>query len=267
MKNLSFLILFYLLLTGCEKVIDVNLNESDPRIVVEAQLQEGKHNFTVNITQTANYFDNQPTISIDDAIVYLVEEDGTRTLVPLRDAGTYVTSFEAIPDRTYLLEVTIEGTTYEATSFLPQKVELIELEAEFQEARGPLDEGYLVFSRFKDDPEVMNYYRLVHLVDGTLKNEGEDLQVVDDNLFNGGTARLPLFRKVFDPGETVEVVLQHFDAASYDYFNSLGDILSSESGFGGGSAAPGNPNTNWNNGVLGYFSAFAADTLAVTIPR
>lgn len=267
MKKLSFLfIISYFFFTSCEKVIEVDLNDSDPRIVIEAQLTEGEQEFAVTITQTADYFDNQPIPVIDDAVIYLITEDGTRTFVPFIRGGFYATSFEATPNQTYTLEVTIGETIYEATSFLPAKVELIELETEFQEATGPIDEGYLVYSRFVDDPAITNYYRLQHLVDGILQNEGEDIQVVDDNLFNGGIARLPLFRKVFDSGETIEVVLQHFDEASYDYFNSLVDIVSNEGGPGGGSAAPGNPNSNWSNGALGYFSAFSADTLSVQIP-
>ncbi|MEM9849464.1 MAG: DUF4249 domain-containing protein [Bacteroidota bacterium] len=267
MRNLSYIILIFLVLTACEKVIDVDLEESDPQIVIEANLQAGEHDFVVNISETADYFDNQLPTSIEAAAVRLVAEDGTITMIPWSSSGQYRTTMTAMPKQTYRLEVQIGEALYQASSFLPERVALLNLETEFQEARGPLDEGYLVFSRFQDDGAVDNYYRFLHSVDGVLQNDGDDLQVSDDNFFNGGTARLPLFQKIFNPGEEIELILQHFDAASFDYFNSLADIVSSGDGAAGGSAAPGNPNTNWSNGALGYFSAFSSDTLSIQIPE
>ena len=125
----------------------------------------------------------------------------------------------------------------------------------------------MLYFSLKDDGTEDNNNRLLHRIDGVLQNRGEDLQVVDDGLFDGGIARLPMFRKTFNSDETIEVMLRHFDATSFDYFNSLSDIASSENGgLADGSAAPSNPNTNWDNGALGYFSAFAADTLSIKIP-
>ncbi|MEN0048556.1 MAG: DUF4249 domain-containing protein [Bacteroidota bacterium] len=267
MRNISFIILLFISLTACEKVIDIDLNESDPQLVIEANLQAGEQEFVVDITQTTSYFDNQLPKAVENAIVHLRTEDDAEIALSYQ-SGRYVGLVNATPNQTYTLEVEVEGQIYQAASYLPEKVALIALEAEFQAARGPIDEGYLVYSRFEDHANTKNYYRLLHKVDGTLRNGGEDLQVVDDNFFNGGMARLPLFQKIFNSGETVEVILQHFDAASFDYFNSLGDVVSSGGGGpAGGSAAPGNPNTNWSNGALGYFSAFSSDTLAVEIPE
>jgi len=267
MRNISFIIFILFSLIACEKVIDIDLNESDPQIVIEANLQAGEHEFIVDITETSSYFDNQLPKFIENAQVRLLEEDGKVTEIPYQTLGRYVKVFDAIPNQTYTLEVEIGEQLYQATSFLPERVELIALETEFQEARGPLDEGYLLYFSFKDEGTTDNYYRLLHRIEGVLQNGGEDLQVVDDGFFDGGIARLPMFRKTFNSDENIDVILRHFDAASFDYFNSLSDIVSSENGGpAGGSAAPGNPNTNWNNGVLGYFSAFSADTLSIKIP-
>ncbi|MEM8526399.1 MAG: DUF4249 domain-containing protein [Bacteroidota bacterium] len=267
MRNISFLILLFLSLTACEKVIDIDLNESNPQVVIEANLQAGEHEFVVQITETASYFDNQLPKTIENASIRLLAEDGTAVEIPHQNSGLYAEVINAIPNQTYTLEVEIGAQLYQASSFLPERVKLIDLETEFQEARGPIDEGYLVYSRFEDDGNVENYYRLLHKVDGVLRNGGEDLQVVDDNFFNGGMARLPLFQKIFNEGETVTLILQHIEVNSFEYFNSLGDIIASGMGPNSGTAAPGNPNTNWSNDALGYFGAFASDTLSVEIPQ
>ncbi|MEL6942830.1 MAG: DUF4249 domain-containing protein, partial [Bacteroidota bacterium] len=238
MRNISFIIFLLISLTACEKVIDIDLNESDPQIVIEASLEAGEHEFVVRITETTSYFDNQLPNVIDYAQIRLFQEDGTAIEIPYQDAGNYAALVNAMPNQTYRLEVEIGDLLYEASSFLPEKVELLQLETEFQEARGPIEEGYLLYFSFKDDGSVDNYYRLLHSIDGVFQNGGDDLQVSDDAFVNGGVARLPLFRKTFNSGEEIEVELRHFDAASFEYFNSLSDIVSNEEGGpGGGSAA------------------------------
>ena len=148
------------------------------------------------------------------------------------------------------------------------QVKLEELEAEFREAFGPFDEGYQIFLRFADDGNRRNYYRQIHAIDGIFELAGEDLQVTDDNLFDGSErARLPIFQRVFDPGVSMTVILQHIDKNSFDYLNSLADIIGEDGGPNGGSAAPGNPTTNWDGGVLGYFGAIATDTLQIDLPE
>ena len=43
------------LLSSCTKVIDLNLNEADPKIVIEAELVSGTRDFTVKITKTSDF--------------------------------------------------------------------------------------------------------------------------------------------------------------------------------------------------------------------
>lgn len=265
----SFLLigLTTLTFTSCEKVIDVDLNDSEPQLVIEAQLMEGTQKFYVQISQTTSYFDEEQAIHINNAIVNLRDNEGMEVAIPFLSNGNYQAVIEAAAGKNYTLEVTIDERTYVASSYLPTKVELIDLETQFQEANAFLDEGYLIFSRFQDDPNITNYYRIIHLVDDVLQNTGDDFQVVDDNLFDGGLARVPLFQQIFNAGEAVTVVLRHMDKASYEYYNALTDIVTNEGGPNAGSAAPGNPTTNWSGGALGVFTAYASDTLSVVIPQ
>lgn len=253
-------------LTACEKVIDIELDESEQQTVIEARLSEGTNDFSVIISKTAPYFENAPSERIDNAVVTLNDDSGEGALViPHQQNGVYTAQVTAVAGRTYTLQAEIDGQTYTALSFLPEKVELTELYTEFRSAMGPNDAGYLLYFRYDDPPGVSNFYRVLHSVNGVLQNEGDDLQVVNDELNDGSTARFPLFRKIFQAEDTVQVVLQHFDEASYDYFNSLSDIISGGAGFAGGSVAPGNPVSNWNDDVLGYFSAVNPDTLSIII--
>ena len=91
------------------------------------------------------------------------------------------------------------------------------------------------------------------------------MQVLNDNRNDGNQVRTSLMMKTFQSGDLVEIELIHFDEASYNYFSTLGDIIGSSRGPNSGSAAPGNPISNWTNGALGYFSAYSADVAEIVI--
>ena len=253
--------------TSCEKVIDVDLDEADdPVLVIEANLVEGPQNFQVSVTKTTSYFDASAPITVDNANIVLSDDQGNTYPLASLGNGLYAVQIDAQTERTYTLTANIDGQEYTASSYLPASIPLQELVTEFSEANAFNDEGYQLFLRWQDIEFETNYYRVRHSVNGDLQNDGDDLQVLDDRLFDGGLTRLPVFGKVFGSGETVEVELIHLDIAGYEYFNSLSDILSSGGGPGGGNAAPGNPNTNWSGDILGYFSASNSSTLTIVMP-
>ena len=70
-------------------------------------------------------------------------------------------------------------------------------------------------------------------------------------------------RNYFNPGDTVWVDLLSIDKASYDYFNTLNNILTSDRS--PTSLAPANPNTNLTNGALGYFAAYSVDSRMIIL--
>jgi hypothetical protein len=67
---------------------------------------------------------------------------------------------------------------------------------------------------------------------------------------------------VFQKTDTLIVELQSIDKATYDYFTTLesisGNVMEQ-------TASPANPISNFNNGALGYFSAYSFDRKIVII--
>lgn len=271
MKNYRSLlfILIITVLSSCEKVIDIDLNESDKQYVIEASLEEGENDFSVLITKTAPYFDNQPSDKITTAKVTLKDiTTGESIDVPHLAEGKYQTVATAEKDHVYQLSVDVEGKNFTATSSLPKQIPLTEVYSEKGVAGPPRpggegEEKYSVYFRYNDPADEDNYYRAIHYINGKVQLKNI-IQVWDDNVTNGQNARFPLFGQSFDAGDTVLVQLIHYDDISYDYFNSLSDLIGSGGG-PGGTAAPGNPNSNWSNNALGYFSAYSADTLSVVV--
>lgn len=254
-----------LFLNSCEKVIDIDLEESDSQITIEAQLEEGNHLFSVFVTKTAPYFDSQKNENIEDAIVTLSDDANNVYHIPHVKNGEYSLQINTMANKTYSLQAEIDGEIYEASSYLPPKVMLNEVYFEYQQGFGHMEEGYNVYFRYNDPAGEPNFYRVIYYLNDEIQLKSENLQVLNDNLNDGNTARFPLFQKVFQPGEKVTIKLMHLDEASYDYFSSLSDIVGGQMGPNSGSAAPGNPITNWSGGILGYFCAFSSDTLSTVI--
>jgi len=265
LTNIFTTIILIVTLASCEKVIDVDLEESEPKIVIEAVLQEGENGFVVSISKTAHYFDNQPLEKIDNATVMLTDSRNNAYDIPNTSNGEYGLTINASINTEYYLKVNIDGTEYIATSYLSEKVAIDSVYNVFAESVGPRESGYTVFFKYSDPANVPNYYRVTHALNGEYQNKAEDLQVLNDNSNDGNQARFPIMMKTFQKGDTVKISLIHFDESSYDYFSSLGDIMGGAMGPNSGSAAPGNPISNWSNNALGYFSAFSADTTSIIV--
>jgi len=265
LKNIFTLAFLLGTLASCEKVIDVELEDSTPKIVIEAVLQEGESDFVVSISKTAPYFDNQSPKVIDDAIVLLSDDKNNTYEIHNIGNGKYKKSMKASTNTEYQLQVKIDGTAYLATSYLPEKVAIDSVYDVYEEGFGPRESGYTVYLQYSDPANVPNYYRVTHDLNGEYQNNAEDLQVLNDNNNDGNQARIPLFMQTFQKGDAVNLSLIHFDESSYDYFSSLGDIIGGNMGPNSGSAAPGNPISNWSNNALGYFSTYSADTVSLVV--
>ncbi|MCB0455945.1 MAG: DUF4249 family protein, partial [Aequorivita sp.] len=79
MKKLFLLLIFFGIFSSCEDVIDVDLNDAPPRLVVEANLnvwENGTSQASVRLTTTAPFFNNGVPF-ITDATVTVTDENGT----------------------------------------------------------------------------------------------------------------------------------------------------------------------------------------------
>lgn len=258
----STLVLF---LSACEKVIEVDLEEAQSQVVIEANLQAEDNIITVNISNTAPYFESGNTNKIENATVSLINSANETISLNHIENGEYNASITPIYGAEYTLRVVYNGETYEANSILPNQVQIDSAFSQYQEAFGPSEAGYQVFLRYSDPANENNYYRLRHYLNNELQNTTADLQMLNDNFNDGNRVQTQLFLKTFDPGDVVNVELIHFDESSYDYFSSLSDIVGSNNGPNSGSAAPGNPISNWTNNALGYFSCSTSSFYSVVV--
>ena len=253
-----------LLLSGCEKVINVDLNIANPNIVIEGNMDASKHLAQVKISETSSYFNQTESKMISDAEVRISIDDGESFLIPEIENGIY--DFEEIPVKTgatYHLTVNANNKSYEASSVLQPKVEIDTLWYYLDNSDSFFDKGYVVNVYFNDPPNVNNFYRIKVFVNNKLKDRSDDFVLFSDRFFDGQRVKIDLRDFDIYPKDTVDIQLISLDEKAYDFYDTFIDLLYSNPG----SAAPANPNTNISNGALGYFSAWTSDKQRIIIGK
>jgi hypothetical protein len=65
-----------------------------------------------------------------------------------------------------------------------------------------------------------------------------------------------------ETGDSVTILIQTIDKNVFTFFSQLSQISND---FGGQPASPANPASNFDNGALGYFSAYAVRSKTIII--
>ncbi|MBC7411022.1 MAG: DUF4249 family protein [Bacteroidia bacterium] len=138
MKNILYLLLATTLLSSCEKVITVQLQEGEAQLVVDAFLNNDTLPQTIKLRTTQPYFDNSPAPAVTGATVTLettipafppyttIETQRTLIFTDPNNTGDYtwkpdasniLTSRLTLPFLLHKLIIKTQGEQYEAYSF------------------------------------------------------------------------------------------------------------------------------------------------------
>jgi len=249
MKNLilhSFTaLLICLLFASCEKVIDINLNNTSSQLVVEANITKGQP-CVISISKTVNFDQSNIFPTVNGADILLTDDAGNSENLIASGNGTYVsTSIIGVEGRKYNLKVKVDGKEYIANSTLPYQINFDTLKTdELAFIGGKIIQ---IIPEYKDSLGIKNYYRFKLFVN----NEPDKSIFVDDDEFTDGrTVSRPLFSDLdIVKGDTILLQMLCIDQPAYLYFNSLSQTRDNSTG------APANPVSNFSGGCLGYFSA------------
>lgn len=255
-----FFALISIVSISCEKVVDIDLNSSSPRIVIEGSISDYRGP-SVTLSQTVNFDETNVFPPIIDAIVVISDNLGNSDSLIETLPGVYETSrIRGVPGRTYTLTVTALGKEYVATSTMPSPVDIDSLTVENQYFGG--NRMKIINIHFRDPANVKNYYRFVENLNGV---DQKFIFLYDDRVQDGNSITSSLFadEDTLRSGVFAYVLLQCIDKGVFDYFRTMRQA----SGGGGPQAAsPANPLSNFTNGALGYFSACAERGRNIIIP-
>ena len=273
MRHIKYIIITCLsvfLFTSCEDVITLDLDNAEPRLVIESFITDQPGPYTVKITKSADFYDTNNFPLQSGAIVTISDNQGSpEDVLAEVSPGVYeTTSIQGQRGVTYTLNVNLNSKTYTASSTMPTLLTPLDsIVYEFEEESLFTDEGYYTTAYFKDPAVVENYYRLNFFVNGEVYTfeEDTDNESEDDNFwltrdkFTDGNVQDFEFPQKLVTGDSVYIELHHLDRATFDYYRTIVDIKD------GGGVAPANPVSNFGDTVLGYFGAFSVTSNYVII--
>jgi hypothetical protein len=246
---------------SCEKVIKLDLDNADPRIVIDANVSDQFENQTVRVSKTYSFSEGNKFNGISGAKVVLTTFDGD--VVNFNETatkGVYKSPrMRGKPGVEYTMTVTVEGKTYASVSAMPFKVSLDSLTFKQFDFFGSINT--YIAANFEDPGYTADQYRYILKV----KDKVEEDAVSDDRFNNGNHVANVLYYELDDliTGDTLEVELQCINRPVYKYFFTLEQI----SGDGGPPVSPENPPSNFSNGALGVFNAYTSSKRTALIKK
>lgn len=269
-KNILFAAFAIMTLASCEEVIVLDLENAEPKIVIDAVVDATAQNARVILTKSNGFYDDINLDFVNNATVNLTLADGSIVNIPMIQDGIYVTfGLNVVEgDELKLTIIDSESNEYKATTTVPHEVvmdslQIIPTDNGGRGGGGPFGGGnvqyYQIFTHWQDVVDKESFYRIRSTVNDTLQTG--TLNLVDDINQNGDVFSRPIFQN-FEEKDTVTIQLLSIDESSYRYL----DDLSGVQGQGFNSSTPYNPKSNFDNGALGYFGIYRLDERTVILP-
>lgn len=268
---------FIILATSCTERIDIELNDSYTRLVVDGAITTDTMAHTVRLSKTSSYYYNLPAPAVSGAMVSIT--DGELTYNLYEDSpGVYRTadSVHGLDGHTYTLNVELASpvggfSDYAASSKIYPVANLDSINLQFHEDWS--EYGIWEIKCFVLEPPTVDFYRF--LVSKNMQMLSDTLNewiITDDKFFNGNyTNGLPIgyldqgaADQVVLQGDTVGVEINSIGKEYYDFIVSAQtELFGSNPLFSG---PPANIAGNINNGGFGYFSAYSVTRSNAIVP-
>ena len=278
---------------GCEKDINIELKEEEPKLVVEATIENGQPPLVV-LTSSLNYFDKISPELLTGSFVHGADvfvSNGIRThklkeytvsLVPgynlsyySIDSSNLSTAFVGELNKNYSLRIVSAGKEYTAVTTIPNITKKID-SIWYKPGPPQLDTNkVIVMVKATDPPGFGDYIRYF-----TKRNNERFLpgfnSVFDDLFIDGTTYELQVQAGIdrnttisdddffFNKEDTVTFKLSNIDKATYEFWRTMEYSYQS---VGNPFSTPIKVTSNIKGNALGYFGGYASQFRTLIIRR
>lgn len=247
------------LTTSCTEIIELNINSSDPQLVVEGGI--GQDEFAeVILTKSINMDADNTFPAVENAVVTIKSQEGETEILTETKPGIYQSMIlKGKAGMEYFLTIDALQNSITSESLIPTKVAIDSfnvVNSIYPGGGAPIGSMpayfYEITVGYNDPVDESNYYRFLIYVNGVFQSSN---RIFSDKFNNGNkiTSNLIIYDEEIKKGDTIRTEMQCINKKVYDYFESMNN------GRMGGSSTPSNPYTNLNGGVLGYFSAYTVE--------
>ena len=258
MKQFISTLVLVSILFGCEEVIDVDLNQEEPKLVIDASINwiknsEGNQQ-QIKLTLTAPYFDTEIPAATGANVSISNSEGVNFNFVEEGNTGMYITT-EFIPrlDETYTLNINYKNNIYTATESMQP---IVDFEYVEQNDNGGFSGEETELKVFYTDPENQeNYYFFEFFNDDYM---APSLEVYEDEFTDGNQMFGFYTDEDLKAGDQILIKNHGVSRRFYDFMFKL----LQQNGDTGGGPFETQPNsirgncknlTNPDNYPLGYF--------------
>ncbi len=255
------LLVVLFVLTACEDVIDVDVDDFEQRIVIDGSISDNAAGSRILISYTENAFKVSGSAKIYDANVIVTDDAGNSEVLNEAEPGKYLfTSMYGEPGRKYSIKVECNGKEYNGISTLnqPMEIDSIRFAAETSFTIWNIPFSYYKTKIYLENKKGIDEYCIIKINDSS--NKINKTTIVYQDKYAGDNPILLIDDNAqLKKNETINIELLTLDKSSYEYFFQLNE-LSEETGLD----IPDilnvntyNPNSNLSNGALGYFYAYS----------
>lgn len=272
---IPILIAFLAATSACTEDIDLKLNSTARRLVVEGFINTDTTQQHIRLTLSGDYFDNQRMPAVKGATVKLSTDEEELLLEENAEYPGYYftpTDFYGKQGKTYHLSITDvdvnndgETETYTAQSYLAPLIHGDYIEIGYEK----MWEMWKVLLYAKDPQESENFYMFRLLINNKLwTNSLSSTEIADDTMFDGNDINgVWVFgidtRKDENiyKNDTLTLELCHIDETFFKYLKAIDEETEPKTPLFSG--APANVPGNISNNALGIFAAYSVDRLSV----
>lgn len=273
MNRITFFFLFLISLNfiACEEVVNIPLQSSEPRLVVDATIDwkkgtEGNLQ-TIKLSNSTGYYDSViPKVS--GATVYITNSNNSvfDFIESNNIPGNYICqNFIPIINETYTLTIIHQGQIYKATEILAKAPTIKRVEQ--KNDGGFMGQDIEIKFFFNDIPNESNFYF------ASIKNPHVTLPeyaVLEDRFFQNNEMSIFYSNSNLISGD---ILLSSIGGISKNYFNFMNILIAQTGNNSGGpfSTPPttirGNivNQTNFENYALGYFRLSESDFMEYVV--
>ncbi len=263
------LLAFVLALNSCTERVDIDLDQTYVRLVVEGYITPDQEKQWIKLTKTSDYFYNNLPPSVSNAQISVMAGDSV--IVFTEDPnfkGLYYPpqSFVGKTETTYSLEIMLEepinnSLLYQSEETMPHLTDQLDsITLEYN----PRWERWLVHL-YAWEPPTTDYYLFNALSNGKLLTDSiSRKRVSEDKLYNGsytnGSVVQILNKGEVNPGDTVTLVLSNITKQYFDFIVGVQEEIQAKNPLFSGPAV--NVSSNIDNNASGYFAAFPSATVS-----
>lgn len=270
MKRIFYIVAILTFCLGCEDVIDIDINEAEPRLIIEASINWFKNTAgneqSIKLSLSAPFFDENIVPANGATVVITDENNNVFSFTEDNDTGIYLNNnFIPIIDGIYTLTVNYNNEIYTATETLKSVTPIDYIE---QNNDGGFTGEDIELKAYYTDPENEdNYYFFEFISDISVV---PTLEVYDDEFTNGNQIFGYYTEEDLEAGDVVTIRNYGISERFYEFMFIL---LQQSSDEGGGpfetqpATVRGNciNETDPDNYPFGYFRLSEVDEIIYTV--